>query len=318
MRSRSLAAQHDAAVARRLELLTTELAAVRERGADPGHPGPSGGSWSPPGHTHIRAVPDLDDESDGRRRARPVPSARRRCRRRSACPAATPHAVRRGVVAGRARRASAAGSPSAPGSSRWWRCSPWSAWPSPAGGWSAAPVTRWWRPTRPDDAAGALATPDGVGPATPRRRAVAPPPESGEGRGRRGRQGAPSRHRRPAPGRPGRRRAAGRRRRPSRGRPRRAQPRSRADRRGAGRGRSGRRVRDRCASGARGRLTGRRSGQHQHRRRDGAGVAARGRPGHGAGDHHLAQPSTAASRRSTSCSTSTASATPPWPSSRPT
>ena len=38
MRSRSLAAQHDAAVARRLELLTTELAAVRGRTAPDGEP----------------------------------------------------------------------------------------------------------------------------------------------------------------------------------------------------------------------------------------------------------------------------------------
>jgi competence protein ComEA len=36
MRSRSLAAQHDAAVARRLELLTSDLAAVRERGPSSG------------------------------------------------------------------------------------------------------------------------------------------------------------------------------------------------------------------------------------------------------------------------------------------
>ncbi len=59
MRSRSLAAQHDAAVARRLELLTTELAAVRERGAMPDTRVRPTASWSPTGHTHIRAVPDL-------------------------------------------------------------------------------------------------------------------------------------------------------------------------------------------------------------------------------------------------------------------
>ena len=62
------------------------------------------------------------------------------------------------------------------------------------------------------------------------------------------------------------------------------------------------------------RFPGRRAGQHQHRRRDCAGVAARGRAGHGSGDHDLPEPSTAASRRSTSSSMSTASATPPWPS----
>jgi len=60
MRSRSLAAQHDAAVARRLELLTTELAAVRERGVVADTRVRPAASWSPTGHTHIRAVPDLD------------------------------------------------------------------------------------------------------------------------------------------------------------------------------------------------------------------------------------------------------------------
>ena len=65
MRSRSLAAQHDAAVARRLELLTTELAAVRERDAVPDTLVRPAASWSPHGHTRIRAVPDLaTDESD--------------------------------------------------------------------------------------------------------------------------------------------------------------------------------------------------------------------------------------------------------------
>lgn len=47
MSNRSLAADHDAAVARRLELLTSELASVRD--AD---------SWAPRAHTRIRAVPD--------------------------------------------------------------------------------------------------------------------------------------------------------------------------------------------------------------------------------------------------------------------
>jgi competence protein ComEA len=59
MRSRSLAAQHDAAVARRLELLTTELATVRERETLPDTWVRPAASWSPHGHTHIRAVPDL-------------------------------------------------------------------------------------------------------------------------------------------------------------------------------------------------------------------------------------------------------------------
>ena len=64
MRSRSLAAQHDAAVARRLELLTTELAAVRERGPSPDTRVRPVAAWSPHGHTRIRAVPDLDDDED--------------------------------------------------------------------------------------------------------------------------------------------------------------------------------------------------------------------------------------------------------------
>jgi competence protein ComEA len=64
MRSRSLAAQHEAAVARRLELLTSELAAVREREpSSDTHVRPAA-SWSPQGHTRIRAVPDLDDDHD--------------------------------------------------------------------------------------------------------------------------------------------------------------------------------------------------------------------------------------------------------------
>jgi competence protein ComEA len=62
MRSRSLAAQHDAAVARRLELLTTELAAVRGREAVPDTRVRPAASWSPHGHTHIRAVPDSEEE----------------------------------------------------------------------------------------------------------------------------------------------------------------------------------------------------------------------------------------------------------------
>jgi competence protein ComEA len=80
MRSRSLAAQHDAAVARRLELLTTELAAVREHGPSPDTRVRPAASWSPQEHMHIRAVPDLDDDPDGEDAERsvrpggPVPS----------------------------------------------------------------------------------------------------------------------------------------------------------------------------------------------------------------------------------------------------
>jgi competence protein ComEA len=64
MRSRSLAAQHDAAVARRLELLTTELAAVR--GGPEGSEGtrPRADPWEPRDHTRIRAVPDLDPDAE--------------------------------------------------------------------------------------------------------------------------------------------------------------------------------------------------------------------------------------------------------------
>ncbi|HEX4688032.1 MAG TPA: ComEA family DNA-binding protein [Nocardioides sp.] len=60
MRSRSLAAQHDAAVARRLELLTTELAAARDHGRAAEPPPRQVASGSPHGHTRIRPVPDLD------------------------------------------------------------------------------------------------------------------------------------------------------------------------------------------------------------------------------------------------------------------
>jgi competence protein ComEA len=82
MRSRSLAAQHDAAVARRLELLTSELAAVRHEApgglADAAATRPRGAeSWSPQGHTHIRAVPDLETEPvDDDSSARPPSVAR--------------------------------------------------------------------------------------------------------------------------------------------------------------------------------------------------------------------------------------------------
>jgi competence protein ComEA len=79
MRSRSLAAQHDAAVARRLELLTSELAAVRgeaatgasvtqPRAADP---------FAPRAHTRIRAVPDPEERFDvdgGRAEQGPAPA----------------------------------------------------------------------------------------------------------------------------------------------------------------------------------------------------------------------------------------------------
>ena len=58
MRSRSLAADHDAAVARRLELLTGELAAVRDDPAERADP------RVPRGHGAIRVVPDPDPEVD--------------------------------------------------------------------------------------------------------------------------------------------------------------------------------------------------------------------------------------------------------------
>jgi competence protein ComEA len=84
MRSRSLAAQHDAAVARRLELLTTELAAVRERGPVPDTLGRPAASSSPHGHTHIRAVPDLEADE-----AEPVVEAGRDAATQTAGPAPT-------------------------------------------------------------------------------------------------------------------------------------------------------------------------------------------------------------------------------------
>ncbi|HEY3527996.1 MAG TPA: ComEA family DNA-binding protein [Nocardioides sp.] len=79
MRSRSLAAQHDAAVARRLELLTTELAAVRERGPAPDTRVRPAASWSPHGHTRIRALPDPDepDVDEPVQTTAPVPSVAR-------------------------------------------------------------------------------------------------------------------------------------------------------------------------------------------------------------------------------------------------
>jgi competence protein ComEA len=73
MRSRSLAAQHDAAVARRLELLTTELATVRERGAIPDTRVRPAASWSPRGHTHIRAVAAMRDDDDADAEDAPAP-----------------------------------------------------------------------------------------------------------------------------------------------------------------------------------------------------------------------------------------------------
>jgi competence protein ComEA len=74
MRSRALAADHEAAVARRLELLSAELAAVRggtawpdtrprAEGDDDVLPG-SAESWTPQGYTRIRAVPDLEEWPD--------------------------------------------------------------------------------------------------------------------------------------------------------------------------------------------------------------------------------------------------------------
>lgn len=93
MRSRSLAAQHDAAVARRLELLTTELAAVRERGEDPDPQVRPAASWSPQGQTRIRVVPELGTDETARAPgevAAPLPTTARMPGR---------HASRRGPVA---------------------------------------------------------------------------------------------------------------------------------------------------------------------------------------------------------------------------
>ena len=64
MRSRSLAAQHDAVVARRLELLTSELAAVR-----------TPDTWDSPGRSHIRAVPDPEESPGDEAGDRWVPPA---------------------------------------------------------------------------------------------------------------------------------------------------------------------------------------------------------------------------------------------------
>jgi competence protein ComEA len=56
MRSRSLAAQHDAVVARRLELLTTELASVRDRDSVPDDREPARGQPGLHGPAQLRAV----------------------------------------------------------------------------------------------------------------------------------------------------------------------------------------------------------------------------------------------------------------------
>jgi competence protein ComEA len=58
MRSRSLA-QHEAAVARRLELLTSELESVREHGEGGDTRVRPAASETPQAHAHIHAVPDL-------------------------------------------------------------------------------------------------------------------------------------------------------------------------------------------------------------------------------------------------------------------
>ena len=75
MHSRSSAAQHDAAVARRLELLTSELAAVRERDPGPATEVRPAASWGASGATRIRAVPDLGrgEGLDGGGGAEPAP-----------------------------------------------------------------------------------------------------------------------------------------------------------------------------------------------------------------------------------------------------
>ena len=72
MRSRSQAVDHDAAVARRLELLSSELAAVRDDS------GERADSWVPHDHTRIRVVPDLDpDPETSEVEPRPVPPVAR-------------------------------------------------------------------------------------------------------------------------------------------------------------------------------------------------------------------------------------------------
>jgi competence protein ComEA len=83
MRSRAFAADHEAAVARRLELLSAELAAVRggttwpdtrptAEGDDDAPPG-SAESWTPQGYTRIRAVPDIEEWPEDEVAAPPVP-----------------------------------------------------------------------------------------------------------------------------------------------------------------------------------------------------------------------------------------------------
>ena len=72
MRSRSHAVDHEAAIARRLELLTSELAGVRDDSAE------RADSWVPHGHTRIRVAPDPDPDLEiSEVDPRPVPPVAR-------------------------------------------------------------------------------------------------------------------------------------------------------------------------------------------------------------------------------------------------
>ncbi len=155
MRSRSHAVDHDAAVARRLELLTSELAAVRDDSAE------RADSWVPHGHTRIRAVPDPDPEPETSEvEPRPVPPVarmpgRHASRRTVAAPSGwvglVPDPLRGGWASARA---------SWPWSPSW----PWWGWSRPAGSWSAAAATRWVPRSRSSTPAQPLARPQGSRP----------------------------------------------------------------------------------------------------------------------------------------------------------
>ena len=234
MSSRPSRAEHEAALARRLQLLSAELHGVRD------------GPWAVPDtHTRVRVGARHPQASEP---AAVVPGAG--TPRRPAGPAAWPRWC---------PRRCAAGSASGPARSRSSRC--WSplGLAVTAGGWSA-PTPRPWRPVAPRPAAD-LAAPS-------RPQAAVSPAAAGDGHRRRRRQGTPARHRRPRRGCPGGRRAAGGRRRPAGRRPDRPQPGPAARRRRADRGRASRRRRSAAERGGRRRRPPRpaRPGQPQHRR----------------------------------------------------
>ena len=139
MRSRSLATDHDAAVARRLELLTSELAAVRD---DSARAARRRGSRS--GRARIRAVPDPEPDRDARAATR---TQRTTAAASGGADAGAPrlppdHGRAGGWVAARCPSRSVGGWVWGPGSWPSSPCWPWWGWWPPAGSWSAAAARR--------------------------------------------------------------------------------------------------------------------------------------------------------------------------------